>query len=70
MHGNLLRQHMKIVGSLIIIYELMTVTMLIKFHLLWSRLDYFSNNCENYSKEKGETFHQNIESMEERYQGR
>lgn len=43
--------------------------MSIKMHLLWSHLDYFPENCGDYSEEQGERFHQDIRTMEERYQG-
>ena len=39
-------------------------------HFLNSHLDYFPEDCGNYSEELGERFHQDIGMMEERYQGR
>ena len=44
--------------------------MSIKVHYLHSHLDNFPNNCDDYSDEQGERFHQDIKTMEERYQGR
>ncbi|KAK3874297.1 hypothetical protein Pcinc_020763 [Petrolisthes cinctipes] len=44
--------------------------MSVKMHFLRSHLDYFSNNCGDFSEEKGERFHKDIQVMEERYQGR
>ena len=38
-------------------------------HFLQSHLDYFPENCGNYSEEQGERFHQDIKMMETRYQG-
>ena len=39
-------------------------------HFLHSHLDYFPENCGDYSEEQGERFHQDISCMEERYQDR
>ena len=44
--------------------------MSIKRHFLRSYLDYFPQNCGDFSQEQGERFHQDIRVMEERYQGR
>ena len=44
--------------------------MSIKMHFLQSHLDYFPKNCGDYSEEQGERFHQDIKTMESRYQGR
>ena len=44
--------------------------MSVKMHFLRSHLDYFPDNCGDYSEEQGERFHQDIRTMEERYQGR
>ena len=44
--------------------------MSIKFHYLFSYLDYFSENLGDISEEQGERFHQDIRMMEERKQGR
>ena len=38
-------------------------------HFLNSHLDYFPDDCGNYSEEQGERFHQDIAIMEQRYQG-
>ena len=43
--------------------------MSIKMHFLNSHLDYFPDNCGNFSEKQGERFHQDIRVMEERYQG-
>ena len=44
--------------------------MLIKLHylLIFSHLDYFPDNLGDVSEEQGERFHQDIRTMEERYQ--
>ena len=41
-----------------------------KIHFLDSHLDFFPPNCGEVSDEHGERFHQNISSMEKRYQGK
>lgn len=44
--------------------------MSIKVHYLHSHLDRFPENLGDLSEEQGERFHQDIRTMEERYQGR
>ena len=44
--------------------------MSIKVHYLHNHLDRFPENLGDYSEEQGERFHQDIKTMEERYQGR
>ena len=44
--------------------------MSIKFYYLLSHLDYFPENLGDVSKEQDERFHQDIRTIEERYQGR
>lgn len=41
-----------------------------KIHFLRLNLDYFPDNCRDYSEEQGERFHKDIRTMKERYQGR
>lgn len=41
-----------------------------KLHIIDSHLDFFADDCSNYSDEMGKRFHQDISLMEERYQGR
>ena len=43
--------------------------MSVKMHFLRSHLDYFSENCGDFSEEQGERLHQYISNMKERYQG-
>ena len=50
-------------------YHKIGARMSIKMHFLNSHLDYFPNNCGDYSEEQGERFHQDLATMEERYQG-
>ena len=44
--------------------------MSIKVHFLHSHLDHFPENLGDLSEEQGERFHQDIQTMESRYQGR
>ena len=44
--------------------------MSIKMHFLQSHLDYFPENCGDYSEKQGDRFYQDIKTMETRYQGR
>ena len=59
-----------VVENLIHNFQNLGVRMSIKLHFLRSHLDYFPENCGDYSEEQGERFHQDIICMEERYQGR
>lgn len=45
-------------------------TMSLKVHFLHSHLDYFPENLGSVSEEQGERFHQDVKTMETRYQGR
>ena len=42
----------------------------IKVHFLESDLVKFPDNCDDFSDEKEERFHQGLKIMEDRYQGR
>jgi len=44
--------------------------MSLKLHFLDSHLDFFPENCGAVSDEHGKRFHQDISSMEKRYQGK
>ena len=41
-----------------------------KIHFRHSHFDFFTENCVAVSDEHGERFHQDISSMEKRYQGK
>ena len=43
--------------------------MSVKIHFLRSHFEYFPVNCGQYSEEQEERFHQDINTMEVRYQG-
>jgi hypothetical protein len=44
--------------------------MSLKIHFLHSHLEFFLEDCGEVSDEQGECFHQDISSMEKRYQGK
>jgi hypothetical protein len=62
-------QYEEIVEQLLENFRLLGVHMSPKMHFLRSHLDYFPDNCGDYSEEQGERFHQDLREMEERYQG-
>lgn len=51
-------------------FEALGCNMSIKLHYLKSHADKFPENLGSVSEEQGERFHQDIKTMEERYQGR
>ena len=59
-----------VVSNLIESYEKLGCRMSLKLHFLHSPLDFFRDNLGNVSEEHGERFHQDIQAMEKRYQGR
>ena len=44
--------------------------MSVKLHFLCSHLDFLQENFSDFSEEHGERFHQDIEPMKTRYEGR
>ena len=58
------------VSNLIESYKKLGCCMSLKLHFLHSHLDFFRENLENVSEEHGERFHQDIQVLEKRYQGR
>ena len=58
------------VANLIESYEKLGCRMSLKLHFLHSHLNFFRGNLGNVSEEHGERFHQDIQVMEKRYQGR
>ena len=58
------------VNELMKSFEKLGARMSIKMHFLQSHLDCFPENCGDYSEEQGERFHQDIKTMETRFQGR
>ena len=69
--GNHRRDDYAMVASnLIESYKKFGCRMSLKLHFLHSHLNFFRNNLGNVSEEYGERFHQDIQVMEKRYQGR
>ena len=51
-------------------FQVLGGRMSIKLYYLFSHLDYFPENLGDVSEEQGERFHQDIRTIEERFQGR
>ena len=51
-------------------YEKLGCNMSLKIQFLHSHLDFLPENCGAVSEEHGERFHQDVSSMEKRYQGK
>ena len=60
----------QLVHKMLTVYVKLGVNMSIIVHFLFSHLERFPDNLGDYSEEQGERFHQDIKTMEERYQGR
>ena len=60
----------ELVKRLIETYKVMVCNMSLKIHFLHSHLDFFPPNLGDVSDEHGERFHQDISTMETRYQGK
>ena len=61
--------HKYLLEELLSSSEEMGCNMSIKLHYLKSHADKFPQNLGSISEEQGERFHQDIKTMEERYQG-
>jgi len=59
-----------IVGNLIKSYQALECNKSLKIHFLHSHLNFFPDNLGDVSDEQGERFHQQISTMEKRYQGK
>lgn len=57
------------IEQLMLHFQRLGCNMSIKLHFLFSHLDRFPENLGDFSEEQGERFHQDIRTMEERYQG-
>ncbi|UYV74872.1 hypothetical protein LAZ67_12001574 [Cordylochernes scorpioides] len=57
-----------IVNDLLLSYKALGCNMSLKIHFLQSHLDFFPDNLGAVSDEHGERFHQDLSSMEKRYQ--
>jgi hypothetical protein len=52
------------------LYHRLGCNMSFKIHVLHPHLDFFPDNCDMFSDEHDERFHQEIATMEKRYQGK
>ncbi|UYV81267.1 hypothetical protein LAZ67_20000589 [Cordylochernes scorpioides] len=59
-----------IVNDLLVSYKALGCNMSLKIHFLHSHLDFFPDNLGAVGDKHGEMFHQDISSMEKRYQGK
>ena len=59
-----------IVENMLASFEALRCCISLKVPILNAHLDYFSQNLGDMSNKYGERFHQDIKSMETRYQGR
>ena len=62
-------QYWKVVDELMENFRQIGAHMSVRMHFLRSHLDYFPENCGDFSEEQGECFHQDISGMEKGYQG-
>ncbi|GFV39218.1 uncharacterized protein TNCV_2089581 [Trichonephila clavipes] len=62
--------HVELVQSMLSNLKELGCNISIKIHFLHSHLDRFPQNLGDFSEEQGERFHQDLRTMEERYQGR
>jgi len=60
----------ELVNNLLQSYHKVGYNVSLKTHFLHLHLDFFPENCGAVSDEHGEHFHQDISSMEKRYQGK
>jgi len=60
----------ELVNNLLQSYQKLCCNMLLQIHFLHLHLDFFPENCGAMSDEHRERFHQDISSMEKRYQGK
>ena len=60
----------ELIEDMLTFYHKLGCNMSLKIHMLHSHLDFFPNNCGMVSDEHGECFHQEIATMEKRYQGK
>ena len=58
-----------LMGYLLQAFQVLGCNMSVKVHFLHSYVDYFPDNLDAVSEEPGERFHQDIKTMEKRYQG-
>ncbi|KAJ4450201.1 hypothetical protein ANN_01608 [Periplaneta americana] len=59
----------ELVQNLLLAYETMGCSMCLKIHFLHFHPDFFPENCDDFSDEHGERFHQEISTMEKDIKG-
>ena len=59
----------ELIQDMLSLFHKLGRNMSLKIHFLFSRLDFFPDNCGMVSYEQGERFHQEIATMEKRYHG-
>ena len=62
--------YVQLVQNMLDNFRKLGCNMSLKVHFLKSHLDFFPENLGDFSKEHGESFHQDIKAMEKHYQGR
>ena len=62
--------YVQIVNNMLNNFEMLGCNMSVKVHFLHSHISYFPENLGQMSEEQGERFHQDMKTMELRYQGR
>lgn len=62
--------YVEVVHEFLNAYEKMECNMSIKIHFIHSHLDFFPENLGQMSDEQGERFHQEIGTIEKRFQGK
>jgi len=69
--GNVGAENYKeLIEDILSLHHKLGCNMSLKIHMLHSHLDFFPDNCGMVSDEHGERFHQEIATMEKRYQGK
>ena len=68
--GERTQNYEELLNNLLQSYQKLGCDMSLKIHFLHSHLDFFTKNCGAVSDESEEHFHQDISSMEKRYEGK
>ena len=69
--GNIRAQDYKqLFEDMLSLHHKLGCSMFLKIHMLHSHLDFFPDNCGMVSDEHAECFHQEITTMEKRYEGK
>lgn len=68
--NNMAPNYVELVQIMLDAFHQMKCNMSLKVHFLHSHLDFFPSNLGDVSDEHGERFHQDIATMEKRYQGK